>query len=142
METTEQRRARETWQRLIAGFGAPSEWKKPETGASDYLSALKSTPARIHSCGLGQAIAFLKSRKDDPSKKAASAARNVSELVLSMLGLADSDLIARIRQSNATFLFLATDEAIRVIGWLSRYLEGEGVTTKQEGKQQPEEART
>lgn len=144
METTEQRRARETWQRLIGRFPVPaSEWKN-KSEASEYLSALKATPARIHSCGVGQALAFLKSRQSD--EQARNAGKDISTLVLSMLGIGirQGDLIDFLRrqESGASLWFLATDEAMKTIGWLCRYLEGEGVKTKQDREQHRGEAQT
>lgn len=127
METLEQRCSRLAWDKLIARFGTHAETWKGQSKAKEYLGALKKTPARVHNSGLGQALAFLRSR---PEQAAVEAEQDLSELTLNLLGIGSGNLLALLRGNDSGFLFLATDEAMRVIGWLARYLEGAGVKNK------------
>jgi hypothetical protein len=106
----------------------PSQWKD-DPNAKSYLRALKQTPARIHASGLGQAMAFLKSRGKDPAKWAAE---DIGRLTLELLGHNGSDLLAKLEDEDSTFQFLASEEVLAVVGWLSSYLEGEGVKPGEE----------
>jgi len=131
MRTREQQRQIRAWATLNRQdrFGSdPSRWKG-DANASVYLRALKQTPARIHASGLGQAIAFLKSRGKQPAKWAAE---DIGQLTLQLLGHPGDDLLGRLQEADVTLQFLATDEALAVTGWLASYLEGEGVETRQE----------
>lgn len=128
METLEQRCSQLAWEKLTSKnrFGdQPGNWQ--EKAAPEYLGALKKTPARIHTSGLGQALAFLRSRGE---KAASWVEEDLSELTLHLLGMGNGNLLALLRGGDATFLFLATDEVMRVINWLTRYLEGAGVKSK------------
>jgi CRISPR-associated protein Cmr5 len=132
MKTREQERMQLTWERLTdeRHFGANVEtWAKKE-GAKKYLTAIKKTPPRIHSSGLGQALAFLRSRGDTEAQKAE---KDISALTLAILGKKErTDLLEFLRNSDASFLFLATEEAMLVCGWLTRYLTGAGVKSEDE----------
>ena len=129
METLEQRCSLLTWEKLTSRFGESTKAWKDHREAEKYLGALKKTPARIHNSGLGQALAFLRSR---PEPAANLAGQDLSELTLRLLGIDNKDdLLALLRANDSAFLFLATDETMRVIGWLARYLEGAGVKSKQ-----------
>jgi len=122
----EQECSRLAWDKLINNFGEnPEHWQ--DTNASEYLGALKKTPARIHTCGLGQALAFLR-RGERPAQQAQT---DISNLTLLLLGIGTNvTLLDMLRQNDTDFWFLATDETMRVITWLARYLEGEGVKSK------------
>lgn len=130
LKTAEQRRAEKTWE-CLQQFGAdPSQWAASDKEPGKYLNALRQTAARIHVSGLGQSLAFLNSRKGAPSKLAA---RDLSRLVLAEMGLqangaaAASTLIGTIRNGDIYTLMRATEEALAVIAWMSRYLQGAGV---------------
>lgn len=131
METLEQRCSLLTWKKLTSRFGDSTEAWKNHRKAEKYLGALKKTPARIHNSGLGQALAFLASRPEDAAK---DAGQDVSELTLGLLGMEKEkkNLLGLLRGNDSALLFLATDEAMRVIAWLSRYLEGADVKFKQD----------
>ncbi len=53
---------------------------------------------------------------------------DISKLTLDRVGEQGSDLLGNIRSWHMSRLFYATDEAMAVCGWLSRYLSGVGVT--------------
>ena len=126
MKTREQERMEKTWRALTSRLGNEPERWKDKNEAKKYLNAVRKTPARIHVSGLGQAIAFLKSHKAD------DIAADISKITMEMLGTTDSaDLLGKIRSSDATILFIATDEAMAVCGWLSRYLAGAGVKSEE-----------
>jgi len=122
MKTREQDRMEKTWRALSNRLGNEPERWKDKNEAKKYLNGVRKTPARIHASGLGQAIAFLKSHKAD------DVATDISKITLEMLGTTDgTDLLGKIRSGDTAYLFLATDEAMAVCGWLSRYLVGAGV---------------
>ncbi len=145
MKTLEQTRAQITWKKLDERFSDdPNQWRD-RSEASVYLGALKKTPGRIHSSGLGQALVFLKSRKEQAAKDAYS---DLSEMTMTILTgqlyseEGSSDLLAKIRDNDSTFLFLATEEVTCLIDWLCRYLEGAGVTGKEAEEAATEAAET
>lgn len=126
MITREQQRMQLAWEVLSQRHGEDSgRWKDKGKPVSDYLGALKKTPARIQSCGLGMALAFLHSRSQEAAKHAAS---DIEKATLKALGRGgQGSLLREIRTSDAAFLFLATDEAVALIAWMTRLLEGAGV---------------
>ncbi len=133
MITREQQRMRLAWDRLCSWFGTDDTASWPnKPGADKYLGALKKTPARIHACGLGMALAFLRSRTSQP--EAVQAGKDVEYATLQALGYAKDahDLLNEIRERDASFLFLATDEAVALIAWMTRLMEGAGVSAKDE----------
>ncbi len=124
----EQQRMQKTWECLTGHFTDDTSSWQGDPRAKTYLSAVRKTPARIHSCGLGQALAFLRSRGRDESKWAEA---DLSRLVLEILAReTDPDLLTLLRstQQDLGFLSLVTEEAMEVCGWLARYLVGAGVT--------------
>ncbi|HEV2471887.1 MAG TPA: type III-B CRISPR module-associated protein Cmr5 [Chthonomonadales bacterium] len=138
IKTREQMRMQATWDALITKFGDSDSWSngKNKAQAKSYLTAVKKTPARIHTAGLGQALAFLKSRGNQEAKDACA---DLSRITLSILGQNEHDLLASIRKGDSAFLFLATDEAIAVCGWLARFLAGAGVTAEDDSARESEE---
>ncbi len=128
MENREQQRMAQTWSTLTGRFDQdPSAWSDNDV-AKGYLRHLKSTRARIHTCGVGQALAFLKSRRNDNSAKAA--VEDIGQLARSLVGLpgAPPDIFACLRAASTGEWALYTEESAQVVAWLCRYLEGAGVT--------------
>jgi len=131
MITREQQRMRLAWDRLCYQFGDDDASWRNDGRAAKYLGALKKTPARIHACGLGMALAFLRSRSSQ--REAQRAGEDVEVATLRALGYQnDTDLIEKIRNRDAAFLFLATDEAVALIAWMTRLMEGAGVSADEE----------
>ena len=129
VQTQEQRRASSSWDRLRETFGSdPDQWPQKDRGAAKYLAAVRKTPARIHNCGLGPALAFLRSHNQK------DVAEDLSALTLELLGrTGESDLIAALRdETSGAFLFTATEEALAVLPWLMWYLQGYGVRPEEE----------
>ena len=139
MRTREQERMQAAWECLVERFGSdPSVWAV-EDRAKKYLTAMKKTPARIHTCGLGQALAFLRSRSDDILHKAEG---DLSRLTLQLLGEPEGNLLMKVCQGDTPFFFLATEEAMAICGWLTLYMKGAGVKSEDEeeiGDQDQEE---
>jgi hypothetical protein len=145
MRTREQDRMDMAWDCLCGHFGPdPRAWATDPVvrkQAIDYYRAVKRTSARIYTCGLGQALAFLKSRG---SAHAQQAEQDLARLTLHMLGQVgqsnQNDLIAYIRTQDADGLFLATDETLRIVAWLGRYLSGADIPLDDQGTSEaPEE---
>lgn len=135
MRIREQEQSKACWDRLISRFHDATTWTVPDKQADKYLGALKKTASRIYVSGLGPAIAFLRSRNQDPPKDVAT---DVSRLVLTAMGQdAGNDpsgrLIGVLREAHdvATVAW-ATEEALAACTWLMRYLEGEGVSPSED----------
>lgn len=128
IRTAEQQRAQRAWKALTDRFGAaPDRWNS-NGGAKAYLTALRQTSTRVHVSGIGQALAFLRSRDNDGKM----AATDLAGAVLADLGLPPGDdpaleLINRIKDGDLILLMRATEEAMAYVSWLSRYLQGAGI---------------
>ena len=128
IRTAEQQRAQQAWEALTDRFGeAPDDWKSSK-GAKAYLTALRQTSTRVHVSGLGQALAFLRSRDNDGKM----AATDLAGAVLTDLGLPEGDdpaleLISKIKDGDLILLMRATEEGLAYVSWLSRYLQGAGI---------------
>lgn len=133
LQTREQVWAGDCWGVLTPTerFGSePGEWKDKD-GAKKYLGTLKKTTSRIYVSGLGQAVAFVLAR-NEPGDMEFNAIEDLSQLVLRCMNVEPADnhgasLIRTIREGDQFTLMQATDEALGIITWLTRYLEGAGV---------------
>ena len=132
------------WTALTAEdrFGEDTaQWVNSAT-ADGYLKTLKQAPARIYTSGLGQAIAFVRAHNDPAKNERERAARNafddLASLVLHFMDRptnsndASAVLIKTIRDGDLATMMWATEEALAIITWLTRYLEGEGVGDEDE----------
>ena len=149
MQTREQERAQRSWEALTADdrFGEglhiplePAEGqteseasKKQRTRAKQYLNGLNRTAASIYVAGLGQALAFLWARHKK-IEAYGDVGTDLSSLVLKHLAgpvhegqPAPEALLGKIRDDDIWTLMMATEEALGLISWLKRYLEGAGV---------------
>lgn len=141
MRTREQERSKACWEALAdpARFSPDAgTWRDDSREESKYLAALKKTSSRVYVSGLGMAIAFLRSRKQDIN---GHLAHDLGRLTLWAMGRQTGgdpalELIETIRNSDdvATVAW-ATEEALAACAWLIRYLEGEGVEAKDEDDQ-------
>ena len=129
MTSLEQQRMKLAWELLSDPRRLDqdeSAWKNKDN-AKKYLTALRRTPSRIHTSGLGQALAFLRSRDADAGKHAYA---DLSKGVRDLLGRPGSgDLLAELRTGDLAFLMRATDETMLLATWMTRYLTGAGVKT-------------
>jgi len=125
--TLDQQRAKHAYdsvQKAISKLGAKTEKVKKFGGQAMKL------PTRIIASGLGQAIAFLRAKKEAPELLDA-----LSDWVLSRLDGAshhphlvnDRSLLERIINGDADLLRRMTDEALAYMQWLKRFVEAEGL---------------
>ena len=127
--TIEQKRAEGSWIAVTQRFGPQLD--QHGALAKRYLTAMRQTATRVHVSGLGQSIAFLRSRKDEGGRYAAE---DLSSLALQALGRplaqnadASLQLIRLIQNEDLIFLVRATEEIMGLIAWSSRYLQGAGI---------------
>ena len=117
--TLDQRRAAHAW--------AAVEALTSTRLGSDYAKEAKRLPVRTLTSGLGHALALLnaKSKSGDANEQLL---RDLSDWVLRERALPSrpdgaKDLIEAITKGDATFLQLATDEALAYLQWLTRFSE-------------------
>jgi CRISPR-associated protein Cmr5 len=115
--TLDQRRAAHAWTAV--------EKLSPGAGGDYYAREAKRLPVRTLTSGLGHALAFLKAKPNDANDLLL---RDLSDWVLRQRKLPEvpagaSDLVEAITKGDATFLQLATDEALAYLQWLSRFSE-------------------
>jgi len=130
LKTREQVRMNRAWTVLGTRFGDdPTKWKKKVKQEDKYLSRCKSAPALIHSSGVGQTLAFLRSRGSEPGK---NLALDIETIVKQVLHLNTSSLIGQLPSMNSGMYCAVTEEAIEACSWLALYLQGEGVRAEGE----------
>jgi len=111
-QTIEQRRAAHAWKKL--------ESKK--LLEKKEVNELKKLPNQIMNSGLGQTIAFIRAKTDQTT--ANDAIKALSEWInIRIPDAAKSDLLERIKDSDALFLRRATDEAMAYLQWYIRFAE-------------------
>ncbi len=115
----EQQRAAAAWQCVQSAKG--KSWSR------DYSQLAKSLPAMVQVNGLGQALAFLRSKRKEGSNEHARLAADVSRWVSQqLLGSARDDLIPWIiGQASSAEYRRATAEALAFLNWLRRFAEAE-----------------
>ena len=113
LQTLEQKRAR----RALEGVGTAQSQK-----LKDYASVVKRAPADIQTNGLGQTLAFWKSK--DIEKQILY--QQVSEWVAGQMGWTNEDLLTRLTSEQATISEYrrATVEAQTFLVWVKRLAEG------------------
>jgi len=121
-QTLDQRRAAHAWRVVQAVKKLPSEQQR------EFGREARRLPARIVTSGLGQALLFLKAKGyAEPLRHA-----------LSTWILAERDrrgprpeeadaLLSEILRRDASFLRLATAEALAYAQWLARFADAEGL---------------
>jgi len=127
--TLDQRRARHAWQAVQdakqrQGCHAKQEPKK-------FGGQARKLPIRIVASGLGQALAFLKSKDYAPGLLC-----EIADWVLDKRIHADSTnekpgddaLLRHVIDGNSDTLRRATDEVLAYLAWLNRFAEAEGLT--------------
>jgi CRISPR-associated protein Cmr5 len=85
--------------------------RKGSKAESDYARFAKKFPALLHSCGLAQALAFAKAKKEDGYL---SDLNDVSE---------DKDLQGRAHESDLSDYMRLSRLALEAASWLKRYAE-------------------
>lgn len=92
--------------------------------AGRYRQEVMGLPAMILVNGLGQTLAFLKSKGAGSQNEHAVAYRHLNDWVLPRLSRA-GDLLEAITQMDVTTYRLAQAEALAMLGWLKRFAEAE-----------------
>lgn len=130
-KTLEQKRAEASWGALEGHFGNELQNLNNRGDlAKRYLTSMRQTATRVHVSGLGQSIAFLRSRKDEGGKLAAN---DLARLTLRAMGEQVQGvepslaLIRMVQSGNLIQMMRATEEVMGLIAWFSRYLQGAGI---------------
>jgi len=121
-QTQEQKRAKQAWQDV-------SNDVKGKGFASEYKALAASAPADIQTNGLGQTLAFWRSKgwgKGKPQNNEHTALYNhISTWVIQKMGV-EGDLLRWITQTaDSTRYRQATVEALAFLGWLKRFAQAE-----------------
>ena len=123
----DQKRARHAWE-LIEALAKKKDRHKFET-------QVKKFPVRVVSSGLGQALAFLVSKKSDahPNGYAPDLVSALGDWIGDRIPASGSPgLLDRIVKGNSEFLRRATDEVLSYMLWVVRFAEAKGMTKEQE----------
>ncbi len=114
MRTIEQERANHAWQCVNE--------VKDKPFAGDYRTIAVKTPSLILTNGLGQTLAFLRSKPD--RRHFVELYRHLNEWLRRRLNIDNSDLLEWIVNSaNSQQYRLATMEALALLQWLKRFAE-------------------
>jgi CRISPR-associated protein Cmr5 len=89
--------------------------------AGEYLALVNSAPADIQTNGLGQTVAFWRSKGKDHHKALYA---HLSDWVMQQMGEED-DLMRWITRSDSRRYRQATVEALAFLGWLKRFAQAE-----------------
>lgn len=117
--TTEQKRAERALQCV--------QTAKSQTNKNEYATLAKRGPANIQTNGLGQTLAFWRSKGKRKRGEAAEVIyQDVSNWVLAEMGWADEkDLLKKLTQCSTGEYRRATVEAMAFLNWLKRFAEAE-----------------
>ena len=123
--TLDQQRANHAW-RSIEDLKRlrPNEQK-------EYAGEAKKLPVRIMNSGLGQALAFIRSKARDKKTALSRLHDDLTDWTLKERGLPGAvpdSLLVSICKGDALFLRRATDEVLAYLEWLNRFAEAEGMT--------------
>ena len=113
-QTQEQRRAAQAWKDV-------SKDVKGKDFASEYKSLVSSAPADIQTNGLGQTLAFWRS-KGKPEHN--TLYRHLSTWVIREMG-EQGDLLQWITSTDSVRYRQATVEALAFLVWLKRFAQAE-----------------
>ncbi|MCA9674728.1 MAG: type III-B CRISPR module-associated protein Cmr5 [Myxococcales bacterium] len=120
--TLDQRRAKHAW-------GVVQQAKQlDERSRKDFGRNAKKLPIRIHTAGLGHALAFLEAKRKAKELYDALSAWVLQE----RLRLKERSLIEAIIGGDSDRLRRATDEALAYLQWLNRFAEAEGLVSDEE----------
>ncbi len=128
MSTLDQRRAQHAWDAVEQAAKLKEDDKKT------FAREAKKLPIRIKTAGLGQAVAFLRAKKDKKKREDEDPRirllRELGNWLLDERGLEspsqDEDaLIQAIIRGDADLLRRATEEALLYLQWLTRFAEAE-----------------
>jgi len=127
--TLEQRRARHAWEAVTSLRNDQGAY---DDKAKKYAREAKKLPMRIMASGLGQALAFIRSKEDkDDESKLGKLHKDLTDWVLKKRPLKAAkpeSLMESILLGDSEFLRRATDETLAYLQWLNRFSEAEGLT--------------
>jgi CRISPR-associated protein Cmr5 len=118
-QTMEQRRAAKAWEFVNRVK------EKAQKDQKDYDSWVKKVPVLILTNGLGQTVAFLKSKKDEEKQLLYEHLSEwlTSEVAWSPQAQQRSDLIDRLIHESSQNYRRATVEALSFLNWLKRFAD-------------------
>jgi CRISPR-associated protein Cmr5 len=124
--TKEQLRASHAWS-AISGLDRLTPENKKKIAV-----AIKGLPVRIQASGLGQAMTFLRAKKDFRELEGIIVHWLLNDFPMTYQRPQERDdpsaqLIERIIQGDATMLRRWTEESLAYLPWLSRFAEGAGM---------------
>lgn len=135
-KTIDQERAAFAWE-VVAKVDDLSEAEKKTFGRE-----AKKLPTRILTCGLGQALAFLEAKGSDnkglkPSHR--ELLSGLTKFVQPRVGGLGATLLESIVKGDSLLLRRATDEALSLLQWISRFAEARGWTGEEDGEAEENE---
>ena len=112
--TLDQRRASHAWQAVQQVMEQAVQQRK------DYKREAKKLPVRIRTAGLGQALAFVRSKK-----KADNLLAQLDDWVLRHRGLhsQETTVLTAIVEGDSSYLRICTEEVLAYLQWLNRFAE-------------------
>lgn len=123
LKTLEQKRAAEAWKFIETANKKEGKFKK------EYRSTVLKLPSLILTNGLGQTLAFLKSKgKGNESNAEEKVYQDLQEWlkkseVINWGSAAQNELIERIMAINSDKYRLVTTEALAFLNWLKRFAD-------------------
>jgi len=129
-QTLDQKRARQAWEDVQKINALPDDLKK------GYGSLARRVPMLILTNGLGQTLAYLRSKgKNDPQKEHNVLFDQLSCWTMSQVApdSKNQNLLDWVLQADSTAYRRATIEALAYLGWLKRFAEAELPTEEEEG---------
>lgn len=135
--TQEQKRAKAAWAD-IASKTEPKGIKYYPDVAPKYRSYVSSAPTLILTNGLGQALAFWKSKSngDKPEERAYGALlRHLSKFIKTRIPYTEQDLLEAVIISFDSVTYRrATNEVLTYLSWLKKFAEAEIQKDNEENK--------
>jgi len=114
--TREQEMAKYAWDKVNS--------VKDASWAGEYRSIVLKAPSLVLTCGLGQTLAFLRSKAGAEQENAHSALySHISKWVAERIYGSEGDLLQLVMESDAHKYRLATMEALSLLGWIKRFAE-------------------
>jgi CRISPR-associated protein Cmr5 len=121
-KTLDQQRAKRAWEDIQGVTNRAEDFKKK------YGSLARKVPMLVLTNGLGQTLAFLRSKgKDDQSDEHNVLCRHLSAWTLSQIApnAKDGDLLKWLLDNDSAAYRRATTEALAYLLWLKRFAEAE-----------------
>ncbi len=119
MRTLEQERAKFAYEKIESVKGKSFE--------EDYARYVKSAPALILANGLGNTLAFYKSKMKKDKRDAYSELYYHIEEWLKKQGYCDEnkDVLEWITNTNSLLVFQATQEVLALLNWMTKFAKAE-----------------